>query len=165
MLLKFMTLSESLIPSPERGRRTGFRHKQKMMQLKIFHKFLLLSGILIGFLFILGIVFYTNMSHQREVLNNIVNFKFKNISETSSLSIKILTLHNDIGRIVRWSALGYLSGEEAGEAVDLKIKQLHEIEQKILPGLLHREKKEEKEVIDAFSEYKEWLVLVNAFSD
>jgi len=129
-------------------------------KLTIFHKLLLLSGILIGFMFILGGVFYSNLSYQKTVIDEIVNDKLTHLREASSLSRHILTLHNELARVVRWSALGYMPDEESKQTISTQLKTLEALEKNLQKTVSSVKTIDQKQIKSLLAEYKEWLTQI-----
>jgi len=125
--------------------------------LTIFHKLFFLSGILIGFMFVLGGVFYSNLSYQKTVVDEIVNNKLSNLLQVSSLSRSVLTLHNELARVVRWSAIGYMDKNETKKELNKQLQTLEELEKKLQQTFTHTNKEDFKHLESLLTEYKEWI--------
>ncbi|MBN1931513.1 MAG: PAS domain S-box protein [Desulfobacterales bacterium] len=128
---------------------------------KIFHKFILLSATLIASLLLVGIISYRNLAQQENVINDIANNKFKNLINISSSSQKILSIHNELGKIVRWTAFGYITAEESKNSISDLVKHLDTIKKNQLNSLLKLRSKEDKAILRAVEEYQEWIASIS----
>jgi len=126
-------------------------------RLTIFHKLLILSGILIGFMLILGGIFYSNLSYQKTVVDDIVNNKLSRLLQVSTLSRNVLTLHNELARVVRWSAIGYMDEKETNNMLTKQQQQLLQLDKKLQHTFSHTNSADLQQVKSLVAEYKEWL--------
>ena len=129
-----------------------------MRNLRIIHKILILSGLLIGLLLAIGITSYQHLSYQKNKIDEIVNTDFENLRIVAEIPHKLLSINNEVGRLVRWTALGYITGEEAKELIldQLEyINQLEEIELKRILTSTYIQEKEE--ILDKSAVYKDWI--------
>ncbi|MFK5895081.1 MAG: ATP-binding protein [Pseudomonadota bacterium] len=128
-----------------------------LKRLTIFHKLLLLSGIPIIFMFVLGAVFYTNLAYQKTVIDEIVNNKLSNLLQVSSMSRNILTLHNELARVVRWSALGYMTQDEIKQTLTQQLQTLEQLENQLWQTFSNASNEKQQKIKSLLAEYKEWL--------
>lgn len=133
-----------------------------MKNIRIFYKFLLLAGILIGILIILGVVSFNNLSFQNELIQNIVHDKFKQVRIVSNISKELLGYHNEITRILRWEKLGYQSEEKGQQNIPVIMDKIDLIKSDKISSLHLLKDQDKQEILSLLKDYKEWIRNINS---
>jgi len=141
------------------------QQKQKEPQYRIFQKLFTLSAIPIGFIVVVGIVSHTNLSYQKTTVDTIVNDKFRDLIWLSSISRRILTVHNELARVVRWVSLGYLSGQEGKRAIGRQSTTIAGIELVRAQGPDELPQGEREALRKELAEYREWVDQIGEIVD
>ncbi|NOQ64232.1 MAG: EAL domain-containing protein [Methyloprofundus sp.] len=129
-------------------------------RLNISHKILMLSGFLIGLMFFLGVIFYSHLFYQKNVIEELVDHKLAYLLESSAVSRNMMGLHNELSSTVRKASFSALSDRELLLAMDHYIHLLNDLETRLQVNFVQHSVPEQQSLKTLFVEYRKWLVLI-----